>query len=294
MLQQDRACKILAIGGGKGGTGKSFLATHIGILLAKHGLRVVLVDADYNGANLHTFFGLTDPQYCLSDLLDSRCKIEQSILPTSIKKLSLLPGFWSTPSDTDLSLTTKTICQQLTKLKTDIAIWDVGSGNSIWATYLFAQADIGVLVSLPESPCIERDYRFLRHVYHWCIADLLPPTQQPSIDWLPIPWLSQLKRTDHELTEILYRQLQQKKLMLLTNAIRLPEDRELSNDMAAVCRRFFGVNSQALGWLEFDERVWLSIRQKRPLIIDFPDSQFLQQLQHILNGLLPFVSSRQY
>lgn len=37
---------IWAIGGGKGGSGKSFLAANIGICLSKLGARVILIDAD--------------------------------------------------------------------------------------------------------------------------------------------------------------------------------------------------------------------------------------------------------
>jgi len=48
---------IWTIGGGKGGSGKSFITANVGICLAKSGLRVILIDADLGGANLHTFLG---------------------------------------------------------------------------------------------------------------------------------------------------------------------------------------------------------------------------------------------
>jgi flagellar biosynthesis protein FlhG len=46
--------RIWSIGGGKGGIGKSLLAASLGTQLARMGKRVVLVDADLGGANLHT------------------------------------------------------------------------------------------------------------------------------------------------------------------------------------------------------------------------------------------------
>jgi flagellar biosynthesis protein FlhG len=42
-----------AVGGGKGGTGKSLIAASIGICLANRGNDVLLVDADLGTANLH-------------------------------------------------------------------------------------------------------------------------------------------------------------------------------------------------------------------------------------------------
>jgi flagellar biosynthesis protein FlhG len=53
--------QIWSIGGGKGGIGKSLLAASIGWQLARMGRRVVLVDADLGGANLHTCLGLPAP-----------------------------------------------------------------------------------------------------------------------------------------------------------------------------------------------------------------------------------------
>ena len=40
---------IWTIGGGKGGSGKSFIAANMGICLSRLGIRVVLVDADLGG-----------------------------------------------------------------------------------------------------------------------------------------------------------------------------------------------------------------------------------------------------
>ena len=40
----EQRAKLWAVGGGKGGVGKSFLTTNIGVLLAKEGKRVVLMD----------------------------------------------------------------------------------------------------------------------------------------------------------------------------------------------------------------------------------------------------------
>ena len=50
--------QIWSVGGGKGGIGKSLLTASLGWQLARMGKRVVLVDADLGGANLHTCLGL--------------------------------------------------------------------------------------------------------------------------------------------------------------------------------------------------------------------------------------------
>ena len=53
---------IHPIAGGKGGTGKSFLAASLGTILAKQGKKILLVDLDLGASNLHTFLGLRKPR----------------------------------------------------------------------------------------------------------------------------------------------------------------------------------------------------------------------------------------
>jgi flagellar biosynthesis protein FlhG len=64
-----RARRIVAVGGGKGGIGKSLVSANLGIALARAGHRVILADVDLGGANLHTCLGMTQPQATLSDVV---------------------------------------------------------------------------------------------------------------------------------------------------------------------------------------------------------------------------------
>src|SRR5512133_2302408 len=64
--------QIWPIGGGKGGTGKSFFTGSLGYLLAKQGYRTLLIDVDLGAANLHTIVGVPNPSRCLSDFIHRR------------------------------------------------------------------------------------------------------------------------------------------------------------------------------------------------------------------------------
>ena len=61
-LNTDQGPRVWAIGGGKGGVGKSVIAVNLAATLAGKGNRVVLVDADLGGANLHTLLGMPNPK----------------------------------------------------------------------------------------------------------------------------------------------------------------------------------------------------------------------------------------
>src|SRR5260221_11170830 len=73
-LRKKRARRVIAVGGGKGGIGKTLVTANLGIALAQRGCKVVLVDADLGGANLHTCLGISQPAVTLSDYLTERAR----------------------------------------------------------------------------------------------------------------------------------------------------------------------------------------------------------------------------
>ena len=52
--ERELGRRIWAVGGGKGGIGKTFLAANLATVAARMGCSVLLVDLDLGGANLHT------------------------------------------------------------------------------------------------------------------------------------------------------------------------------------------------------------------------------------------------
>ena len=71
--------KMWSIGGGKGGTGKSFITLSLGMRLAKMGKRVTIIDADLGGANMHILLGIRAPDHTLNDFLERRVETLQQI-----------------------------------------------------------------------------------------------------------------------------------------------------------------------------------------------------------------------
>ena len=86
--------QVWAIGGGKGGTGKSWVTASLGMHLAQTGYHVVLVDGDLGGANLHTFLGLAPPPISLSDIIKggSTPSLEFAAVDTCVPRLRLVSG----------------------------------------------------------------------------------------------------------------------------------------------------------------------------------------------------------
>src|SRR3954469_18968267 len=84
--------RVVAIGSGKGGVGKSLVAANVGIFLATLGKRVVLVDAAFGAANLHIFAGVPRPTRTLAEALDGRAQLAELGVPTHVPGVKLIGG----------------------------------------------------------------------------------------------------------------------------------------------------------------------------------------------------------
>ena len=69
------SARVVCVASGKGGTGKSIIASNLAVLRAKRGERVLLVDFDAGLANAHLLLGLA-PQYDLSHVLQGQVKAD--------------------------------------------------------------------------------------------------------------------------------------------------------------------------------------------------------------------------
>lgn len=86
----DGPVQVIAVTGGKGGTGKTNIAINIAQALANEGRRTLLLDADLGMANVDVLLGL-DAQHTLYDVLSGRCLLEDIIL-TGSDNLMVIPA----------------------------------------------------------------------------------------------------------------------------------------------------------------------------------------------------------
>ena len=298
-ISPQQKVKVWAVGGGKGGVGKSLFTANISICLGLMGHRVVGIDLDLGGANLHTCLGCPIPERTLSDYLNKKLpNLNELVTQTSIDNLGLISGAQDDVGITNLKQVEKSrLLSKLHELDADYVILDLGAGTSLNTLDFFISADQGILVTLPEPTSIENTYRFIKSVYHRKL--------KMTEDFLEIgPLIDQIvnakmgdKSTPTELVEkiVTFNPTMGGKLKaeigkfcpkLVMNQVRTQTDIDIGPSMRIICRKYFGIDLGYLGHLEYDATVWQSVKKRRPLLMEFPNSALVSNFDRIIRNLL--------
>src|SRR5262245_61921688 len=90
--------RVLAIGGGKGGVGKSLVAANVGIFLATLGKKIILVDCAFGAPNLHIFAGVPRPSRSLAEAVSAGGPpLAELAVTTHVPGVKLIGGVYDPP-----------------------------------------------------------------------------------------------------------------------------------------------------------------------------------------------------
>lgn len=290
---------IVAVGGGKGGIGKSLLSANLGVYLAGLGRKVVLIDADLGGANLHTCLGVTPPQRTLSDFVTRRVlSFEEVVCQTPIAGLGLVSGALDELGAANPKYTQKLrLLREITRLDVDHVIIDLGGGTGFNILDFFLVADHGILTVVPEPTSIENAYRFIKAAYYrrlknlemsWNLRPLVEEATRERAEGglkTPVDLVNYVAARDPEGGERLRAELERFPLKLVVNQTRNDEERHLGEAISHACRKYFGISMEFLGTIPYDDAVWRSVRRRRPLVLESPESAASRGIQAVATAL---------
>jgi flagellar biosynthesis protein FlhG len=291
--------RIYSIGGGKGGSGKSFIAASLGILLAKFGKRVVLVDLDLGASNLHTLLGMKIPETGLDTYIEKTAgKLEEVALATTIPNLYLISSTRCSLEIANLFYAQKLkIINAIKSLPFDYILLDLGPGTNFNTLDFFLIAPEGFFVTTPEPTAIENTFIFMKSVYLRKLKLSLKEanmwnTCQEEITKLsrgslksPLDLISFLIAEDPEKGKIFEDLLNSLKFRLILNKFRGQVTENLGDQLVEVCNRHLYPSFGFLGNISYDNRVYESILARNIFIMKYPYTKTVSDLQNMVRKL---------
>lgn len=296
-----RGRHVIAVGGGRGGVGKSLLSVNLGVYFAQLGRSVVLCDADPSGSNLHSMLGLPDPPLTTREEEDEGAA---QPIATPVPGLRLMPIAYDALTTTPARPTRRSRgLSRLADVQADYVILHLGAGSSPPTLDLFLGADVSLCVTVPEPIAIETTYRFLRALFARALRRRLmkerfklkiverailqlPPLASPR------EIVATVRRYDQSLGAGAARELARLTPRLVVSQTRLRSDLELGASMSAVAERFLGVQLDYIGHVDHDDAAWLTVRKRSPLLVDSPTSKSARNIERVARRILALLAAK--
>jgi flagellar biosynthesis protein FlhG len=293
------------VAGAKGGTGKSMIAANIGVFLATLGKEVVLVDAAFGGATLHSFVGVAEPNRTLADFFSRKdAQLEEVLISTLVSNLRIVsgekdPAWAANPRLHQL----QRLRDQIRELDVDYVVIDLSPGTRENILDLFLDADTGIVVSSAEPTAVEMSYRLIKAAFvrslrrseMGFLGKMSVEEARECEGGIPAPsdlLARAITRFEEDSEEVAALREHMERLVpyLVLNFARSKADMDLGKDIAVAATRRFGVTVPYLGPVEYDDAVWVSLRRRRPLLVEHPESRASKCVEKLTRRLLAMES----
>jgi flagellar biosynthesis protein FlhG len=293
--------KLWSIGGGKGGVGKSIFTLGLGICLARLGKKVILLDADLGGANLHTLMGVRYPQCTIEDFLLKRVgRLEDTLIQTQVDGISLICGADDILGAANPKYVQKLrLLQQIEALPADLVLLDLGAGTSFNVLDFFNFSRGKIVVFTNQVTSLQNVYGFLKAALFRRLSrefardqetlELLykagSPKASAKIDSIPDLLLG-LQKTDQPYAGRITRILEDYAVFLVVNMVKGEGNLKAADIIQKVAQDFLSVACPMLGHLPYDPKLEESVNRIIPFPLDQEKSPAAVELQRMALRIL--------
>ena len=293
---------IWAVGGGKGGVGKSVLSTIFALWLARMGKRTIIVDVDLGGANVHTLLGIKSPPKTINDYITKKYpNLEDICINTGVENLRLLSGASEILSLANLQFAQKMkIIQGLRQLNAEYVILDLGAGTSYNVLDFFLIAQRQVVMLTPQPISIQNSYAFVRNAVYRKLSrissqkpgmlSIIKSAMDPKneLNVRTIKELFQVIRNDGgaEAADFLKKELATIQPALVTNMVRNQKDRNAGSIIQLVSEKYLMINPMDLGGIVYDNQLNTLVSGMTPLNVIDQSSEAFAGMYDITSKLI--------
>lgn len=247
--QSKQPLRVIGVASGKGGVGKTNVASNLAALVARAGHRVLIIDGDLGLANVEIVYGLK-PRFHLGHILSGEAEVKDVLVegPHGVKLLPAGNGVQSLSRlDESQQLRLITALDALDDAF-DFVFLDAGAGIGDNVLFFIGAAQEALLVVSPEPTSLTDAYATVKvlcqsaGVRHFDVVVNQAPTEAIA--------------------------------------------RDIFDRLLAVASRFLEARMRFLGWVPRDENVHRAVMAQRPLIDAFPTSPATRALNAVVDNLL--------
>ncbi|MBN2049382.1 MAG: AAA family ATPase [Spirochaetales bacterium] len=292
---------ILPIASGKGGVGKSLLASNLAIALGQAGKKVVLADLDLGASNIHLILGIGNVKKGIGTFLNnSQVAFEEIILDTEYDNVRFIPGDAEIPGMANVTTAQKNkLIRRILDIQADFVILDLGAGTSYNIIDFFLTSGQGIIITSPTLTATLNAYLFLKNAVFRIIYtsfDKKSPGRAylenlrkdgSSLQKVYIPkLLEKLNETDPSGFEIFHDRIEHFEPLLVMNLLEDPKDGDKAQKIRRSCKEYLGVDMEHLGVIYRDHLQDIALGSRIPVLVYKPQSVISQAIYRIADKLI--------
>ncbi|OGR25114.1 MAG: hypothetical protein A2139_00025 [Desulfobacca sp. RBG_16_60_12] len=271
--------QLWSIGGGKGGIGKSLVTLGLGVALARLGKRVILIDGDLGGANLHTLMGVRYPHVSLEHYLTKKvARLEDTVIETSVEGIGLICGADNLLGSANPSYAQKIrLLNEIEALPAEYVLMDLGAGTSFNTLDFFNYAGGKITLFTSQAPSLQNAYGFIKSALYrklylafagddevlQLIYRAGGAGDEPGIHSIH-DLLNHFGAADPEIHDRITRVLRDFHLFLMINMVKSTADLKYAEIIGSLCQDCLGIQPEIMGHVPFDSAVEPTISQMMP------------------------------
>ncbi len=280
--------RIWAVGGGKGGVGKSLVAANLAVVLANLGGKVIAVDLDLGNANMHTYLGIRYPRRTIVDFFSGSAQdLHELLTDTSLYNLKFISGSSGIVGSANLGHAQKLkLIRYLDRLRVDHIILDLGAGTSYNTIDFFLGATDHIIVTTPETPALQSAYNFTRicvfRQLYTSASQSLPARNILERAKIPTPSgkvpsiadiVAEMERDAPEIAQNFHEFQRRFRPSLVVNMLLKDEESRVGRGIRDLVKRFLDIELDYAGGISFDKVIRESVTAEIPYILNHPNAK---------------------
>jgi flagellar biosynthesis protein FlhG len=278
--EPSAAAQVISIAGGKGGVGKSIIASNLAVAIAQLGRHVVLVDLDLGAANQHLLLGVARPRAGIPALIEGTVDdVNDALSPTPIPNLSLIAGSGAVLGAANISHTDKQRLIRKLRGLDAVVILDVGAGVAFNALDFFLIGPQKIVVTTPQVTAVHDAYSFLKGAVLRMLRQeanraiekaLLEPALFSAEATNVRQMLQNLREQKPEFAERVFQRLSRFGGHIIGNQVSDQRHIGIFRSISKMFQDYLGVEVPISGWLKTSQRINDSVNERRPLMLGVP------------------------
>ena len=297
--------KVIAVGGAKGGIGKSLFVANLGVLLSQLGKTTVLVDLDLGGANLHLFMGVWSLQYRIDDFLTKKVPTINDIMTPTKYGPRLIGGGSGKLGAANIHFAHKLkLLRALKTIEADYVILDLGGDTTYNILDFYLAADQGFVLTTCEPASYMDAYAFIKLSLHRKLTRLFSAESEyrkdrdHQLELLIKDYVLSVATTKGSHISDLIRHIESEQparahlinkvvadfrpATIVTMVQAQEQADELVTRLQTVSRKILSIDLNFFGCLPFEKRVQQSAKELVPHVSKTPDGNFANALRRIV------------